>query len=103
MKVATAQQIAELDRRASEEFGVPAATLMENAGRQVAAVVSRLIDQRDARRVAVLVGKGNNGGDGLVAARHLRKRPVEVVAYLIGPETDLTGDAGKVLLIPGKS
>lgn len=97
MRVATAEQIAELDRRASEEFGVPAATLMENAGRQVAAVVSRLIDQRDARRVVVLVGKGNNGGDGLVAARHLRKRPVEVVAYLIGPEADLAGDAGKAL------
>lgn len=97
MRVATAQQIAELDRRASEEFGVPTATLMENAGRHVAQVASRLIDQRDARRVAVLVGKGNNGGDGLVAARHLRKRPVDVTAYLIGPESDLTGDAGKAL------
>src|SRR5574341_203723 len=97
MRIATAQQIAELDRRASEEFGVPTAILMENAGRHVAQVVSRLIDQRDARRVVVLVGKGNNGGDGLVAARHLRKRPVDITAYLVGPESELTGDAGKAL------
>jgi NAD(P)H-hydrate epimerase len=97
MRVATAQQIAELDRRAAEEFGVPTGTLMENAGRHVATVVSKLIEQREGRRVVVLVGKGNNGGDGLVAARYVKTPRLEVTAYLTGTAADMTGDAGKAL------
>jgi NAD(P)H-hydrate epimerase len=97
MRIATAQQISELDRRAAEDFGVPTATLMENAGKHVATVVSQLIEQRGGRRIVVLAGKGNNGGDGLVAARYIKNPRLEVSAYLTAPASEFDGDAAKAL------
>jgi hydroxyethylthiazole kinase-like uncharacterized protein yjeF len=64
--------MAALERRAAERYGISVATLMENAGARTAEVARRLLAMRPGRRVVVLAGKGNNGGDGLVAARHLR-------------------------------
>ncbi len=82
MRAVTREEIREIDRRATEEFGVPAATLMENAGRAVADVV---LQEFNPLAVTVVCGKGNNGGDGRVAARHLRDAGVEVHEYT--PET----------------
>lgn len=93
MRVATAKQIAEIDRRATEEFGIPAASLMERAGLQVAKVAVSLLSERGGRRVVVLCGKGNNGGDGLVAARSLRDAGVMVEAILAAPESEFSGEA----------
>jgi hydroxyethylthiazole kinase-like uncharacterized protein yjeF len=68
----TAEEMGVIDRSAMEEFGVDVLSLMENAGVAAAAVARVMLGGRvEGRRVAVLVGKGNNGGDGLVAARHL--------------------------------
>lgn len=75
MRAVTREEIVEIDRRAISEFGIPAATLMENAGKAVADVVLREIRPSV---VAVVCGKGNNGGDGLVVARLLRAAGVDV-------------------------
>ena len=84
-------QLALLDRLASEEYGLPIAVLMENAGRSAADEVLRLrrdLDARgkSARRVAVLAGPGNNGGDAFVLARHLANAGVAVDVFAAGAE-----------------
>ena len=71
MKVVTAQQMRDLDRRAMEEFGMPGAVLMENAGRAVVDVMLREFGPLEGKRIAVFCGSGNNGGDGAVIARLL--------------------------------
>jgi NAD(P)H-hydrate epimerase len=79
----TRAEVRELDRRAIEEYGIPGVVLMENAGRAVAEEAVKMLPTRDTKRVAILCGKGNNGGDGFVAARHLHNRGVEVRVYLL--------------------
>ncbi len=84
-----AQQRA-IDAWAIEEQGIPSLELMENAG----GALAELIDARaSSGRIAIVCGKGNNGGDGLVAARWLRGRHREVDVLLLGPGEELTGDA----------
>jgi NAD(P)H-hydrate epimerase len=78
------------DRWAIEEQGVDSLELMENAGRAVAAAVARLAPQGPVR---VVCGKGNNGGDGLVAARLLHEMGFEVDALLLWPAEELSEDA----------
>ncbi len=90
MYVVTSAEMAELDRRAEEEFGVPTALLMENAGRRVADVVHAM--GAALRRCAVLAGKGSNGGDGLVAARHLAARGWKVEVLLLAREDEVQGE-----------
>jgi NAD(P)H-hydrate epimerase len=77
------------DRRTIEEIGLPGPVLMENAGAAVAAAIRQRFP--DARRVVVLCGKGNNGGDGFVVARRLRAAGAE--ALLLGRKKDVRGDA----------
>jgi ADP-dependent NAD(P)H-hydrate dehydratase / NAD(P)H-hydrate epimerase len=93
MRVLTAAQMREADRRTIEEIGIPSLVLMENAGRQVVAVMESSFDDLAARRVAILCGRGNNGGDGLVVARTLRQRGVEVSVFLVGRLAEVHGDA----------
>ena len=92
-KVATAEQVREFDRRAVQEFGVPSIELMENAGRHVFEAARGLLADVDGNRVAVIAGRGNNGGDGFVAARHLRDAGVDVDVYLLGDPAEVRGDA----------
>ena len=70
MKVATAEEIQELDRRAIEEIGIPGVVLMENAGLHVVMTMRERFPDLAKQRVLIVCGKGNNGGDGLVLARH---------------------------------
>jgi len=80
----------ELDRRAAAEFGIPTLVLMENAGRGVADKICQFgIDGP----VIICCGKGNNGGDGLVIARHLDLRRVSVEVLLFCEPGELAGDA----------
>jgi NAD(P)H-hydrate epimerase len=79
-----------LDRRAMDEAGVPGVVLMENAGRGCAELLVRLGVQG---RVVVCCGKGNNGGDGFVIARHLDNAGVAVAVHLFADHAELTGDA----------
>lgn len=92
--VLTADEMRRADRRTIDEIGLPGPVLMENAG----AAVARLVDERfgAARRVAVLCGRGNNGGDGFVAARRLAAWGVPVIAVLVsGEERPGTPDAAR--------
>ncbi len=80
-----------IDKATSERFGVPSLTLMENAGAAVAEHV--LMHHGAVRRVVVFCGKGNNGGDGFVAARRLHQRGKNVQVILLADAVDLKGDA----------
>jgi NAD(P)H-hydrate epimerase len=84
------EEARELDRRAIEELGVPSLLLMENAGRGMAELLVRLGVHGP---VIVCCGKGNNGGDGFVLARHLALRGVPVRVFLFGRPEELTPDA----------
>jgi NAD(P)H-hydrate epimerase len=79
-----------IDRWAIEEQGIPSLELMEAAGRAVADAVGELTPPDPVR---VLCGKGNNAGDGLVAARHLAEAGFEVEALLLWPADQLSDDA----------
>jgi hydroxyethylthiazole kinase-like uncharacterized protein yjeF len=91
MKIVSAAEMREIDRSTSERFGVPSLTLMENAGSAVARFV--LSDYPQAERVSVICGKGNNGGDGFVAARKLLEAGRAVRVLLLCHPEDLRGDA----------
>ncbi len=96
----TAQELAEADRAAIQEFGVDVLVLMENAGVAVARLARKMLGEGAAgKRVACLVGKGNNGGDGLVAARHLHNWGARVVVVLSGPAGGLNETPSKQLRI----
>src|SRR6185437_14124863 len=91
MKIVTADEMREIDRLSSERYGVPSLTLMENAGKAVAEFV--MGEYPKARRIAVVCGKGNNGGDGFVAARKLHEAGREVCVLLLASPSELRGDA----------
>jgi ADP-dependent NAD(P)H-hydrate dehydratase / NAD(P)H-hydrate epimerase len=96
-----ASQQRAIDGWAIEECGIPGAELMERAGGGLAELVSGL---PETGRIAVVVGKGNNGGDGLVAARWLRGRGREVDVLMLARGEELTGDArANFDLLPGEA
>lgn len=93
MRVLSADQMREADRRTIEDIGIPSIVLMENAGQQVVSAMHATFGDLSERRVAVLCGLGNNGGDGFVAARCLWQRGVEVLTFLLGRAESVKGDA----------
>ena len=94
MKVLTAAELREVDRRTSE-LGVPGLILMENAGQRVVELLAHAYAPLREHRVIVMCGKGNNGGDGLVVARQLytRLRPQTLHVLLAGDPGEMKGDA----------
>jgi hydroxyethylthiazole kinase-like uncharacterized protein yjeF len=101
MRVLNSAQMREADRRTIEEIGIPSIVLMENAGRQAVATMEAMFPDLAERRVAVLCGRGNNGGDGFVVARTLAQREVDVSVFLLGRVADVRGDARTNLEILG--
>src|ERR1700688_4321418 len=95
MKVLTAAEMREVDRLTSERHGVPSLQLMETAGRHVAESCREIVHgtERHPRKISVLCGKGNNGGDGLVVARHLQVAKAVVKVFLFAKPEELHGDA----------
>jgi hydroxyethylthiazole kinase-like uncharacterized protein yjeF len=91
MKIVSAEEMRAIDRATSKRFGVPSLTLMENAGAAVADYV--LAHYSEAGRIVVFCGKGNNGGDGFVAARRLHEQGKKVQVILLADPADLRGDA----------
>lgn len=92
MKIATSEQMRGLDRSAIRERGIPSLQLMDRAA---AAVVERCLERmagKENRRVAVFCGAGNNGGDGVAAARQLMEAGVEVRCFLVGRRDKMTPD-----------
>ncbi|MGO4881414.1 MAG: NAD(P)H-hydrate dehydratase [Bryobacteraceae bacterium] len=94
MKVLTAAQMREVDRR-TIEMGIPGVVLMENAGHRVVELLAEKFAPLDGQRIVVLCGKGNNGGDGMVVARQLftRFHPRALDVVLFAAPEDLKGDA----------
>jgi len=93
MKIVTSAEMREIDRLTSEQFGVPLLTLMENAGSAVAEFT--LASYPGAKSFGVICGKGNNGGDGFVAARKLYQAGREVRLLLLADPSELRGDAAE--------
>jgi hydroxyethylthiazole kinase-like uncharacterized protein yjeF len=89
MKIVTAAEMRAIDRATTERFGVPSLTLMENAG---TAVAERVLSYGLNQRIVVFCGKGNNGADGLVAARILHERGKKVEIILLADPAELKGD-----------
>ncbi len=93
MRVLDTAQMRDADRRTIDEIGIPSIVLMENAGRAVAGAIEARFAARERRRVAVLCGRGSNGGDGLVVARVLAERGASATVVLLARGEDVRGDA----------
>ena len=102
MRVLNSSQMREADRRTVDDIGISSLVLMENAGRQAVAAMEAMHSDLLERQVAVLCGRGNNGGDGFVVARTLAQRGVEVSVFLLGRVSDVRGDARTNLEILGR-
>jgi NAD(P)H-hydrate epimerase len=111
MKVVTAEEMRAIDAQTIENIGIPGIVLMENAGKAVTQVVKEILGKeakgqggkrkgheslarrQESKRVAIFVGRGNNGGDGLVIARYLTLSGFDVTIYLLSEAGRFTGDA----------
>jgi NAD(P)H-hydrate epimerase len=102
MRILSADQMREADRYTIEEIGIPSLVLMENAGRQIVAAIETSYAGQLEERVAVLCGRGNNGGDGFVIARTLLQHGADVLVYVIGTLDQVRGDARVNLDILGR-
>ncbi len=94
-------EVREIDRKAIEEYEIPGLILMENAGRNVAEEILKGLSGPNKAGVAIFCGKGNNGGDGYVIARHLHNKGVNVSIYITTRVSNILddGDAGTNLRI----
>lgn len=90
MPALTRAEVRNVDRRAIEDFGLPGIVLMENAGRNAAALLHAIAP---AAPITIVCGRGNNGGDGFVMARHLELAGHAVQILLAGDPAGITGDA----------
>jgi len=97
MKALTAAEMREVDRLTTERVGIPSLQLMEAAGKHVADTVRARLATFRQGRVAVLCGKGNNGGDGFVTARLLKEAHFEPLVFLFGTRDAVRGDAANSL------
>ncbi|UCF78270.1 MAG: NAD(P)H-hydrate dehydratase [Candidatus Eiseniibacteriota bacterium] len=93
MKIATPEQMRNIDAKAIDGLGIPGLTLMEHAGRGVVAVIEQVAGDINGRRFAVVCGKGNNGGDGFVVSRLLREKGARAKTFLLGRREEVSGDA----------
>ncbi len=102
MIVVTAKEMQNIDEKAIKEFKIPSLVLMENAGVAAVKAIEEEFGDLSGKRVIILVGSGNNGGDGLVIARHLLNRDVNVKVYMFGEEGDLSEECRHNLSIFNK-
>ncbi len=101
MKIVTAHTMQELDRRAIEEYGIPGRELMEAAGRGCAENILAAYGSRRGKRVVILAGKGNNGGDGYVIARYLQEKNWQILVIVLAERESIHGDAlTNLVLLP---
>ncbi len=90
IKILTGSQMADIDKKATQELNIPVEILMENAGSAVAQSIFELIEDTQDETVLVICGKGNNGGDGFAAARHLIENNIETIVVSLYREKDLS-------------
>ena len=93
MKILTAEQTRAIDRLTTDRFGIPSIILMETAGMRVVEALRERFDDLRELKIVVLCGKGNNGGDGFVVARHLIQKACHPLVFLFAEDSDVKGDA----------
>ena len=93
MKIVSGTKMGEIDRLAMTQFGIPGLILMENAGLRVVKLAKKILSDQKQGKIAIFCGKGNNGGDGFVIARHLRRQGYDVETWAMGPLSGYKGDA----------
>ena len=93
MRYVTSEEMRRLDKEATEKFGVPSIILMENAGRAVYEAAGEMLSGAKAKKILCVCGKGNNAGDGFVAARHLINNGFDTEICLLDDPATLKGDA----------
>ncbi|WP_027364177.1 bifunctional ADP-dependent NAD(P)H-hydrate dehydratase/NAD(P)H-hydrate epimerase [Desulfotruncus alcoholivorax] len=93
MRLVTGSEMAVIDHTAINEYAIPGIVLMENAGIKVVEIIGQVLGNPRNTKVVILAGKGNNGGDGFVIARHLYNKGARVQLFLFGDEDKVKGDA----------
>lgn len=93
MRLVTGSEMAAIDQAAMNDYAIPGIVLMENAGIRVVENIVQLLGSTTNTNVVILAGKGNNGGDGFVIARHLYNQGARVQLFLLGEEDKVKGDA----------
>ncbi len=93
MKIVTAEEMRHIDQETINKIGIPGIVLMENAGLGVVNAIERNYDTSSIKKISIFAGKGNNGGDGLVIARHLKNRGYNIKVYLLSSPDKFQGDA----------
>ena len=102
MKILTSIQMREIDRKTIEGIGIPGAVLMENAGIRITQAILKRFPEVAEQNIVVVAGKGNNGGDGFVVARHLFNRGARPTVLLLAKKDEVKGDAALNLAVAGR-
>ena len=101
MYLVTANEMQKMDRSTIESFGIPGRILMENAGRGATQFFLEQFQDAENKKIGVIAGRGNNGGDGFVIARYLAQKGISVTVYLLSKHQKVSGDAAANLkLLP---
>ena len=93
MYLVTASEMQKMDRLTIESFGIPSRVLMENAGRGATQILFEKFDGLKNKKVGIVAGRGNNGGDGFVIARYLAQKGIKATIYLLSKRAKIKGDA----------
>ena len=99
MKILSSQEMRDIDRMAIEEIGIPGIVLMENAGLRVVRALRGRFPKPEDESIVIVAGKGNNGGDGLVVARHLFNLGARPQVLLLAAKEEVQGDAAVNLAV----
>ena len=99
MYLVTSSEMQNMDRQAIESFGLPGMVLMENAGRGATHFLLEQFNGLENKRIGIVAGRGNNGGDGFVMARYLSQKGIRVTVYLLSQSTKVSGDAATNLAL----
>jgi len=99
MKILTSAEMREIDRGAIEELGIPGVVLMENAGLRTVRALKTRFPSIAGERIVIAAGKGNNGGDGFVVARHLFNSGARPEVLLLAARDEVKGDAATNLAV----
>lgn len=102
MKILTSRQMKEIDKKAIQELGLLGPILMENAGLQIYRKILEKFPHPGNEKIVIIAGKGNNGGDGFVVARHLFNQGADPEVLLLAAKAELKGDAAVNLNIAEK-
>ncbi len=93
MFLVTALQMSRMDKKTIEDFGIPGAVLMENAGRGATRILLSKFGNIQDKKIGIIAGSGNNGGDGFVIARYLAEKGIKVSVYILSYASKVKGDA----------